>query len=455
MSIIQVLRILWAYRMLTLATVAAMALGALVAVIVVPPSYEAKTRVMLNTLKPDPVTGEVIPTTSSRTFITTQKELIQDYGVAGQAVDQLGWLTNPEAVATYKALNGQDSDVRRAFAQRIIDRTKVNVVTGTNILEIVFRAPSADDARAMANALRDAYVESTLGARRRDATRNADWYQQQADKEKVLLNQADATKTAYEKANGIVMQDEKTDVDTARLRALATQGAVPGAFVAPPAAAQSSPAAIQLATLDAQIAQAAKTFGPNHPTMIQMNAQRATLARVVAQDQAAARAAASSASRAMSESASAVSRAVSEQTSKVIANREKIERLTQLQAEVNLHRGQMEKALERAVELRQEAAVADSGITVLSEAVTPRWPTFPNKPLIFGGGLAIGAAVGLLLSLILEFLQRRVRGIEDLQNAFDVPLLAVISTGSAPPKGPSLPMIDRLRRPRRGRAMAA
>lgn len=455
MSIVQFLRILWAYRMLTVLTMAATALGALIAVLIMPASYEAKTRVMLNTLKPDPVTGEVLPTTASRTFITTQKELIRDYGVAGQAVDALGWLTSPDAVEKYKAANGQDADIRRAFAQRIIDRTRVNLVTGTNILEIVFRAPTPGDARAMANALRDAYIESTLSSRRHEATRNADWYTQQAEKEKALLNRADAVKTAYEKANGIVMQDDKTDVETARLRALASAGAATGAVVAPPMAAQSSPAAIQLATLDAQIAQASKTLGPNHPNMVQMKAQRASLARVVADDQAAARAAAAAAARAMSESASAMTRAVNEQTSKVIANRDKIERLTQLQAEVNLHRGQMEKSLARAAELRQEAAVADSGVTVLSEAVTPRKPAFPNKPLIFGGSIALGAAVGLLLGLILEFLRRRVRGVEDLQNSLDVPLLAVIPTRKPERQEPTLASVTKIVRPRRGRAVAA
>ena len=394
MSLVQFLRILWSYRLLTILTTSAAAIGALIAVLVVPPSYEAKTRLMLNTLKPDPVTGEVLQNTAARTYIATQLELIRDIGVAGQAVDSLGWTNNPDTIQNYKA-NGQDGDLRRALAQRIIDRTQTSIVAGTNILEISFRAPTPDDARMMANALRDAYVESTLTARRREAARNADWFAQQADAERRLLEKADADKTAYEKANGIVMQDDKVDVETARLRALAGQGASTGSQMMAPTAAQSSPAAIQLAQLDAQIAQGAKTFGPNHPGMISLKAQRATLAKVVADDQAAARAAGSFAASAMSASAGALDAAVRQQTTRVIANRSKIQALTDLQAEVNLHRAQMEKSLARADELRQEAAVADSGIAVLSEAITPRSPSFPKKPLIFGGAIAIGAAAGL------------------------------------------------------------
>ena len=431
MSIVQFLRILWVHRLLTVFTTLATLIGALVAVLVVPPSYEAKTRVMLNTLKPDPVTGEVVAAAGARTYLATQQELIRDVTVAGQAADTLGWLSNPEVIQNYNADKGQDLDLRRSMAQRIIDRTKAEVVGGTNILEISFRAPTPDDARTMANALRDAFIDTTLSSRRREANRNAEWYTQQADKERDLVIKADAEKTAFERSSGIVMQDEKTDSETARLRSLSGQSGI-GTIIAAPGVMQASPSSIQLAQLDAQMSQLSKTLGPNHPQMAQMKSQRETLARLAAQDQASALMASSAASRAASENAGAMSRAVNDQTNRVIANRDKIEKLSQLQAQVILHKTQMEKSLARATELRQEAAVADSGITVLSEAVTPRKPAFPNKPLIFGGAFGLGAAIGLFLSLLIELFRRRVRGVEDLVHAVDAPLLGVVTAWPAP-----------------------
>jgi succinoglycan biosynthesis transport protein ExoP len=430
MSIVQFARILWARRWMVILTTVATTVGALIAVLIIPPSYTGKTRVMLNTLKPDPITGEMMQNAAARTYVATQMELIRDIGVAGRAADDLGWTSNSQAINRYNAQKSEDTDMRRAMAQRIIDRTQVDLVPATNILEIGFRAATANDARQMANSLREAYIQATLDSRRREATRNADWYMQQVEKERDLLNKADAAKNDYERSNGIVMQDDTVDIETARLRALAGAGALGGAIAAPSQVPQTSPATIQLAELDARIAQASKTLGPNHPAMVQLKAERVTLAEIAAKDEARLRATASSASRAMNESAGAMSRAVAQQTSRVIANRDKIERLHQLQAEVNLHRAQMDKALARTGELRQQAAVADSGITVLSEAVTPRDPSFPNKPLIFGGGLFLGLGFGLLLSLLLELLRRRVRGFEDLQHVVDAPMLAVISTES-------------------------
>ena len=454
MSIVQFLRILWAYRLLTLVTTVATLIGAVIAILVVPPSYEAHTRVMLNTLKPDPVTGEVLGGKSASVYIATQMQLIKDLKVAGQAVDALGWVTNQQALSNFNANGGNaDRDLRRFLAQRIIDGTRVSAISGTGILEIAFRARSSNEASAMANALRDAYIESTLEGRRQEAGRNAAWYTQQAENERVLLEKADTAKTSYERDNGIVMQDDKTDIETARLRSLAGQSPLQAAPAPMAAAPAQSASAAQLVQLDAQIAAASRTLGENHPAMIEMRAKRATLVQMAAQEQSAARAAAAAAA---GSGRVDLNRAVAEQTSKVLANRDKIERLNQLQNEVNLHREQMEKSLARASELRQQGAVADAGITVLSEAITPKAPSFPNKPLILGGGFGLGAAVGLFLSLIIELLARKVRGIEDLQHSVDVPVLAVVTPyGERRPRGGSIAAILHRLRPRGRRAAPA
>lgn len=430
MSIFQFLRILWAHRWITLATTACTLVGAIVAVLIVPPRYEAVSRVMLNTLKPDPVTGEMIGGPAARTYVTTQTELIKDYEVAGKAVDQLGWASSPDVITRYQVSDNGGMDIRRWLAQRIITSTSVKVVPGTNILEISYRASSPTEAKSMADALRNAYIESTLDTRRREATRTADWYEVQARREQALLNAADAAKTAYEKEHGIVMQADNTDVETARLRALSSQAAAP--TMVAPAMPVTSPSAVQLAQLDAAIAQATKTLGPNHPQMVQLRAQRATLAQMANQELAAGRSAANAAANAASASAAALQREVASQTSKVISKRDQIEKLTQLQSEVNVRRQQYNSSMARVAELRREASVADVGITALGEAATPQKPSFPNTPLILGGALGLGLGFGVLISLLLELFGRRVRSEEDLKHSIDATLFAVVEAAPRP-----------------------
>jgi capsular polysaccharide biosynthesis protein len=115
-----------------------------------------------------------------------------------------------------------------------------------------------------------------------------------------------------------------------------------------------------------------------------------------------------------------------EQKAKVMAQREKVEKLKLLQDNINLLREQYNKAAGRAGELRQEAEVVEAGVTPLGSALTPQEPVFPNKALVFAGALAGGLGGGVVLSLLLEFLARRVRGAEDLESLVDAPMLAVI-----------------------------
>jgi len=91
---------------------------------------------MLDLIKPDPLTGEVLGA-NARLYAGTQIELIKDYAVAGKVADQAGWLSDPAFIEAYNhRAASDDRDFRRWLAQRVIDGTKADLVDGTNILDI-------------------------------------------------------------------------------------------------------------------------------------------------------------------------------------------------------------------------------------------------------------------------------------------------------------------------------
>ena len=221
MSIIQFLRILWARKWIVVATAFSCVIGALIVVMVVPPRWQAHSRVMLDLIKPDPLTGEVIGV-NARPYAATQIELVKDYEVAGQVADQLGWLSDPALIDSYQHRSASDQrDFRRWIAQQVIDRTDAELVEGSNILEITYSATTPNDAKAVADALMKAYIDTSVAIRRQGAARDAEWFDVQAQKAKDALDGAAAAEATYEKQTGLMLQDDKTDVDTARLRALA------------------------------------------------------------------------------------------------------------------------------------------------------------------------------------------------------------------------------------------
>ena len=203
------------------------------------------------------------------------------------------------------------------------------------------------------------------------------------------------------------MQNDKIDIDSARLAALAAQSDV-AAFGGGVSGLES-----QLAETDSEIKQASDTLGPNHPQLQALRAKRASIVALMAQDSSA-RPASSGVSR------------VAAQKAIVIANRDKLAHLQILQTEVTVLEDQYNKTVGREGEFRQQAGGADAGLTALGSASVPQSPSFPNPPLIIGGSLALGLVFGTLLALLVELLDRRVRSPEDLKAVLGLPVLAVL-----------------------------
>jgi len=420
MNIVQFFRIIWAYRLMILAMAAVAAIAGLITVQVVRPRYEANSRVMLDIIKPDPVTGQVIATAFLRAYTKTQIELVKDPDTARVVVRNLNLAKDQAMMRRYKQSKAaNDTDFETWAAQEVARGASAGLIEGSNILEITSGTDSPARAKAIADGLRKAYVDTTLRSRQETARRNAEWYEDQAQKTKAVLFKAEAAKAQYERESGLVLGADKIDIDSARLAALASQGA--GQFIAPSSNA-TGPATMQLAEVDSMIAEASKNLGPNHPGLIELKRRRTLIAARAAQEQNSAGAASASAMSA----ARATQGMLEAQKAKVMGQREKVERLRLMQDEIDLRRDQYNKAVARSAQLRQEADVAESGVVPLASATTPQSPVFPNKPLIIGGATVAGMLLGLLIALMREIFNRRVRSAEDLHGAVDAPVLAVI-----------------------------
>ena len=188
MNIVQFFRILLARRAIILVTLLASLLTAITISQLLPPRYEARSRVILDIIKPDPVTGQLLATNMLRNYISTQIQLIKDVQTAGPVIDKLGWANDPALIQSYaNATNGEGTDIRRWLAQQIVDSTTANLVEGSNILEIGYQGSSPEFAKQIADLIRDTFIETNLRNQRETAGRTADWYRDQADRAQRTL----------------------------------------------------------------------------------------------------------------------------------------------------------------------------------------------------------------------------------------------------------------------------
>ena len=415
MSPIQLLRILWARRIIiVVAVLSCLTAGVLVGTML-PARYKATSRVMLDIVKPDPVTGDMIASNFARAYVGTQIELIKDYRIAGRVADMLGWTSSPQMAAAYAHRSADDTrDFRRWVAQRVIDGTDARLIEGSNILEIQYVGSTPDQSAQVADAVRRAYVDQAVAFKREDAVSTADFFRKQTEQLRDQLRTAEKRKTDFETANGVLLDAQNNDQESLRLAALAGAGPT----VSAPMIAPVNPVAGQLAQADAAIASAEKVLGPNNPDLLNMRRQRDAIA-------ASGRAAAVTMS-----SGPNIAQLYGAQQAKVLAQRGKVDEARQLATDVSVLRDQYQKAAVRMAELQQQGQASDMGFTMLGNAVPPESPDFPKWPLLVFGSFGLGAALGLLVALVIELISRRVRGMEDLRY-HTVPVLGMMTITDA------------------------
>ncbi len=87
-------------------------------------------------------------------------------------------------------------------------------------------------------------------------------------------------------------------------------------------------------------------------------------------------------------------------------------------------------------------------VTTVSRAIAPSYPVSPNTKLQTALGLALGLLAGVLLALARHLLDTRLRGVDDIRQLTDVPILGMIPSW----RGPDSEKVSVLRRPRSPRS---
>ena len=412
-------RILWARWLLVVLPMVACLLAGLYVIAVSPKQYMASARVALNYIKPDPMTGTVIPSKQVDTYISSQERTIRDLQVALPVAQRIGWLDSPDMIAAYDAVTGgRGTDFERWAANRVVASTSVGRVQDSNLLEIRFVSTSPEAAADVANVVRDTYIETTLEGRRRSAEAAADQQLQLAEKARDELLALQVEKSALEKQTGVVLAAGGIDVEEQKLNSLA---APPRPQELRRRSGAANPYEIALAQAEATLQNLRASLGPQHPMVVKRQRERDDLAAQIARS--ATRAEGVQRLTALQEQVKATM--LEAQKEKVIGQNQDVLTLRVHEDEIYQKRAAFGDATKRAFQMRQMATMEDSGLSPIGEASIPTVPIFPNPPMIIGVCLGLGLGIGVLTALLLEMFRLRVRSANQLEQAVGLRVLAV------------------------------
>lgn len=441
-QILLVLRLRWWVVLLVFAlTVGA----AYVVSITLPKQYSAETTLLLD-VKSDPLLATLMPNLTTPAFMATQTEILRSDRVAARVVKMLGLAQNPEAVAQWREATQGRIPIETYFGKILEGGLQVEPGRTSAVMSVTFTGNDPRFAAAAANTFARAYIDLTVELRVGPAREFAGFFDERLKTLRDELDAAQARLSAFQQRRGIVVSSERVDQETTRLNSLESALATAIAESADTTSRQrnagtetsvdvSMSAAVQslrseLARAETRLVEVSATYGANHPVRIELDTRVAELKQQIAAEMRRVSGTTATINRIASQKIGELRSLVETQKRTVLSLRAQRDEASVLLREVDTAQRAFDAVAQRRAQLANESQAEQAAARVLSPATEPLTHSKPNIPKNLAAAVLLGLVGGLAVAFLLEFLDRRVRSADDLDNAEGVPVLGVMSTRS-------------------------
>lgn len=445
MSLFQFFSILrarrWTALMIFLATVAL----ALAWVLLRPSNYSARAPVLVDIRANDPLAGQQYYGTVPPSYMATQIDIVRSERVAERVVEVLGMDKDPKALEDWRKMTKGRGSAKAWLASELQTGLDVKPARESNIINITWTGPDAQYAAKVANAFAQAYIDTGVELKTDPAKRYASFFDDQLKAAREKLEAAQERLTQYQQKNGVTSADERVDYEMARLNELSSQltmvqsqntdahhkrSANRDSVAEVMASPLINSLKADIAKLEAKIQESNANLGSRHPAMIRMGDELGALRSRLAQETARIGQSIETSYTVGKSREGELSGAVQAQRARVMALNKHRDELSLLRRDVDTAQRAFETVSTSANQSRLQSLTNQTNVMRLATAVEPIHPAGPSKKQ----ALIIAAAGGFLLAiagaLLAELANRRVRSVEDLSMATQLPILASVPAHS-------------------------
>jgi len=345
-----------------------------------------------------------------------------------------------------KGMGGGDEGFQ-AWLGRLLQRgldVRPSTTRDSNIVSINFQAPDPGSASKIANAFAQAYMDTNVQLKVNPATENSSWFKEQTAGVLNDLKAAQSKLSKYEQDNSVLAGDGRFDVESMRLAELNSQLSVAVAQDAESSSRSSqvgssheslpevmaSPVVAglktELARLKTERGQLSERFGPNHPVMLELNERIAEQQlRLDAEIQRVVNSIGTT-SRISKARIKEMEEAVEKQKAVVLQLKGHRDQIAVLLRDIESAQKAYDLVIQSLAKTNLESQTQQTNISMLTPAMPPLKPSSPKVVLNTIISMFLGILLGIGVALLLELIDQRVRGIEDLVQNMGVPLLGVI-----------------------------
>lgn len=433
MSLQQFFLMLYARWRIATATLAVVVAATLVISLVMPKKYTASASVVIDSKGSDPVFGAMLPTLISPAYMATQVDIINSDRVATRVVKLLKLDTNPQTEAQWQEATEGRGSKERWLAEFLKQNLDVKPSRESSVINIGYTSGDSRFAAALANAFAQAYIDTTLELRVEPARQSATWFDERSRSLREALETAQNALSSYQREHGIVAVDERLDVENARLAELSAQlTAIQAQTVdsmsrqkhASGAQSESSPDVMQnplvqslkteIARNEAKLTELSGQLGPNHPQYQRLKDETQALKGKLDAEVNRVVGALGTTSKVNQQRESEIRASLEAQKAKILKLKQERDDLAVLTRDVDTAQRAYDTVNQRLTQTSLESQVNLTNIALLNPATEPVNHSSPKllKNLLIATFL--GTLMGVGMSFLAEFIDRRVRSDGDL-----------------------------------------
>lgn len=465
MNLAQLLLILRARARIILITFGITVLTTVVVSLLLPKSYKATTTLVLNYKGMDPITGIAIPAQLMPGYMATQVDIITSRNVAAKVADKLKIAESAAAKDQFNEAAEGKGDIRNWFADLLLQKLDVEPSRESSVISISFSGADPEFAAAVTNAFADAYQQTNIQLKVEPSLNAASYLSSQANTLRDNLKQVQALLSTYQQEQGLTSAIEQLDVENTKLNNLSAQlvmaqtqaieassrqtGTRVNAEESPDVAANPlvQGLRVNLARAESKLAELSQRVDRNHPQYLSAQAEADNLRDHLQEEIRRTAASIGGSAHNYRQREAELRAAVAAQKVRVLAINRSRDQFMMLQKDAENAQRALDAVSQRFTQTSLESQANMTEVAVLNPAVAPLKPSNPKVMLNVLLSIFLGGLLGVGFGLLAEMMDRRVRSRDDILEALDIPVLAVIQSKSALRRRFNLPAMPKRMQP--------
>jgi uncharacterized protein involved in exopolysaccharide biosynthesis len=374
----------------------------------------------------------------------TLMALVQSQRVATDVVRRLNLTSNPatqEAFRNSKSFGRENIDEWEASS--IVTNVVPGFINGTNVLEIKYKSADPNQAALLANTFLAATIDAAIAMKAASGDQTARWFEPQLDNYRKDLQSARVALEQYQAKMNVLSPNSGADTEGSALGAVtadlnsnrevlyALQSRLESGSTdmtndpSDPDLQMINSLKDRIASSLGEIESAKNTLGSNNPRMIAAATNVATMRKQLAEATDKAKERLKERIEATKKAIASLEQAQAQAQKTLIGAQAQRDRLADLQRDVVFKLEELNARERVAAQAKLQSKLTFVDISPLDKAVPPIAPAFPKPTLVWPASSVGGLALGMILALIAEATDRRVRAPADFRVATSAPLLGV------------------------------